>query len=79
MGSRSGRETLNFISVETVSGNTSIRLSDVSAITHTVESKYLKKHTILDIHMSNGTIFTSKPMTAPEATLFQNEVWSREE
>lgn len=65
-----------FISLETVSGNTSIRLSDVSAITQTLESKYLKKHTILDIHMSNGTIFTSKPMTASEASHFQTEVRS---
>jgi hypothetical protein len=70
---------MNNIEIETTSGKTSIRLSDVSAITHTVESKYLVKHTILDIHMSNGTIFTSKPMKAEEAILFQNEVWSREE
>ena len=53
---------MNHVSIETTSGNTSIRLSDVSAVTHTVESKYLKKHAILDIHMSNGTIFTTKPM-----------------
>ena len=69
---------MKFISIETTSGNTSIKLTDVSAITHTVESKYLKKHTVLDIHMSNGTIFTSKPMKAEEAIFFQNEVWSCE-
>jgi hypothetical protein len=69
---------MNHVSIETTSGNTSIRLSDVSAVTHTVESKYLKKHAILDIHMSNGTIFTTKPMKVEEAILFQNQVWSGE-
>jgi hypothetical protein len=69
---------MNHVSIETVSGNTSIRLSDVSAVTHTVESKYLKKHAILDIHMSNGTIFTTKPMSVEEAILFQKQVWSGE-
>ena len=69
---------MNHVSIETISGNTSIRLSDVSAVTHTVESKYLKKHAVLDIHMSNGTIFTTKPMKAEEAILFQNQVWSGE-
>ena len=70
---------MNHITLETTSGNTSMRLSDVSAVTHTVESKYLKKHTILDIHMSNGTIFTSKPMKAEDAILFQNQIWREEE
>lgn len=70
---------MNHVSIETTSGNTSIRLVDVSAVTHTVESKYLKKHTILDIHMSNGTIFTSKPMKAEDAILFQNQIWREEE
>ena len=69
---------MNHVSIETISGNTSIRLSDVSAVTHTVESKYLKKHAILDIHMSNGTIFTTKPMNVEEAILFQKQVWSGE-
>jgi len=69
---------MNHVSIETISGNTSIRLSDVSAVTHTVESKYLKKHAVLDIHMSNGTIFTTKPMNVEEAILFQKQVWSGE-